>query len=56
MLGYYRDDEATREVTRSGGLLTGDLAANLQVSPLYPGLETVGADNLIHVTRPGDIR
>jgi fatty-acyl-CoA synthase len=26
MLGYYRDDEATREVTRSGCLLTGDLA------------------------------
>jgi fatty-acyl-CoA synthase len=26
MLGYYRDDEATREVTRSGCFLTGDLA------------------------------
>ncbi len=26
MLGYYRDDEATREVTRSGCMLTGDLA------------------------------
>ena len=26
MLGYYRDDEGTREVTRSGCLLTGDLA------------------------------
>jgi fatty-acyl-CoA synthase len=26
MLGYYRDDQATREVTRSGCLLTGDLA------------------------------
>ena len=26
MLGYYRDEEATREVTRSGCLLTGDLA------------------------------
>ena len=26
MLGYYHDDEATREVTRSGCFLTGDLA------------------------------
>jgi fatty-acyl-CoA synthase len=26
MLGYYRDDEATEEVTRSGCFLTGDLA------------------------------
>ena len=26
MLGYYRDDEATSEVTRSGCMLTGDLA------------------------------
>jgi fatty-acyl-CoA synthase len=26
MLGYYRDDEATREVTRAGCFLTGDLA------------------------------
>src|SRR6266567_2140251 len=26
MLGYYRDDEATREVTRGGCFLTGDLA------------------------------
>jgi fatty-acyl-CoA synthase len=26
MLGYYRDTEATREVTRSGCFLTGDLA------------------------------
>jgi fatty-acyl-CoA synthase len=26
MLGYYHDEEATREVTRSGCLLTGDLA------------------------------
>jgi fatty-acyl-CoA synthase len=26
MLGYYRDDEATQEVTRSGCFLTGDLA------------------------------
>ena len=26
MFGYYRDDEATREVTRSGCFLTGDLA------------------------------
>ena len=26
MLGYYRDEDATREVTRSGCLLTGDLA------------------------------
>ena len=26
MLGYYRDDQATREVTRSGCFLTGDLA------------------------------
>jgi fatty-acyl-CoA synthase len=26
MLGYYRDDDATREVTRSGCFLTGDLA------------------------------
>jgi fatty-acyl-CoA synthase len=26
MLGYYRDDEATQEVTRAGCFLTGDLA------------------------------
>ncbi len=54
MLGYYRDDEATREVTRSGCMLTGDLAVQhpdgyVEIRDRQKDIITSGGENIASV-------